>query len=71
MRAVCFLGIDIASLHFVLFSFNIVSFLAGNVEDSILPTSGQIYFLSGDVSGTITVNILPLDFQQGFKVSVI
>lgn len=46
-------------------------FSAGSVGDSIFPTSGQIYFLSGDSSGTITVNILPLDFQQGFKVSVI
>jgi len=44
--------------------------LAGIVDESILPTSGWIHFVSGDVSRTITVNILPLDFQQGFKVFV-
>lgn len=47
--------------------FDVVS-PVGAVEDSILPTSGQIFFLSGDVARMITVNILPLDFLQGYKV---
>jgi len=40
----------------------------GLVEDSIQPTSGQIFFLSGELSRTITVNILPLNYLHGFKV---
>jgi len=43
-------------------------FQAGAVNDSILPTSGRVFFLSGDGTSTLTVSILPLDFSQGFKV---
>jgi len=62
---------DITSLNFALLCFNDILSVAGNAEDSILPTSGRIYFLSGDISGTITINIFPLDFRQGFKVLVV
>jgi len=51
-------------------SINNVSFTPpdGAVDDSIQPTSGRIFFLSGDVTRTISVSILPLNYLQGFKV---
>jgi len=42
----------------------------GAVDDSIHPTSGRIFFLSGDVTRTISVSILPLNYLQGFKVFI-
>ena len=42
----------------------------GAVDASIFPTSGRIFFLSGDITRTITISILPLDYLQGFKVCI-